>query len=34
VQTDSAERSYEAVYSRAFNIIRRWDEIGPGDEQS
>jgi len=34
VQTRSAERFYEAVYSRAFNIIRRWDEIGPGDEQS
>ena len=33
VQTDSAERSFNEVSARVFNIIRRWHEIVPEDEQ-
>lgn len=33
VQTDSAERSFNEVSTRVFNIVRRWHEIVPGDEQ-
>ena len=33
VQTDSAERSFNEVSARAFNIVRRWHEIQPEDEQ-
>jgi hypothetical protein len=33
VQTDSAERSFNEVSARVFNIVRRWHEIAPEDEQ-
>ena len=33
VQTDSAERSFNEVSARAFDIVRRWHEIVPEDEQ-
>ena len=33
VQTDSTERSFDEVSARAFNIVRRWHEIAPEDEQ-
>ncbi len=33
VQTTADKRNFEEVSGRAFNIVRRWHEINPDDEQ-
>jgi len=33
IQTDAAEKSFDEVSARGFNIIRRWHELAPEDEQ-
>ncbi|MEP6636795.1 MAG: hypothetical protein ABJB97_08725 [Acidobacteriota bacterium] len=33
IQTAANERDFAEVYARAFNIVRRWHEIVPEDEQ-